>query len=225
LDFILLEKYFLILKSKFMQQTLTPAQKQEIANQPKLEMSQEKLELIDSKLSVAPDGSKFINSEVQKTLTQTETVEINKALTNFNKLPEATKDGRDSAGDLMSEILIESEKQISLGFGEVKVNAQSCTATKFKFKTYWYGVDIINGRCGWLAAGILISFATVIISVTFSLLCGAAGWICWWGTRGISGVIIGAMVSVAGKSIECKGAAALKLYIWNFLKGGDTDCA
>ena len=32
----------------------------------KLKMSQEKLEQTNSKLSVAPDGSKFINPEVQK---------------------------------------------------------------------------------------------------------------------------------------------------------------
>ena len=64
--------------------TLTDEQKLAMASQPKLEMTTEKLEAIDSKLSVAPDGSKFINPEVRATLTETETTEINKALTNFN---------------------------------------------------------------------------------------------------------------------------------------------
>jgi hypothetical protein len=125
------------------QQTLTPAQKQEMANQPKLEMSQEKLELIDSKLSVAPDGSKFINSEVQKILTQTETVEINKALTNFNKLPEATKDGRDSAMQVLEQKIIET-KQVA--FGELAVSAQECSISIQK-ESFWWGLRVWHNHC------------------------------------------------------------------------------
>ena len=110
------------------------SQKQEMASQPKLEMSQEKIEAIDSKLSVAPDGSKFINPEVKANLTETETTEINKALTNFNKLSEATKDGRDSAMQVLEQEFTET-KQVA--FGEISASAQTCHNTITAIK--WWG--------------------------------------------------------------------------------------
>ena len=115
-------------------ETSIPTQKKEMASQPKLKMSEEKLELIDSKLSVAPDGSKFINPEVRATLTETETTEINKALSNFNKLPEATKDGRDSAMQVLEQEISEV-KQVA--FGEISASAQTCHNTITAIK--WWG--------------------------------------------------------------------------------------
>ena len=135
------------------------SQKQEMASQPKLEMSQEKIEAIDSKLSVAPDGSKFINPEVKANLTETETTEINKALTNFNKLSEATKDGRDSAMQVLEQEIVEA-KQVA--FGEISASANGCNKKanrKTVVSKHWWGWRSLMNVCAAkeAAKGFMIS--------------------------------------------------------------------
>jgi hypothetical protein len=85
-------------------------------------ISEEKLALVDSKLSVAPNGDVFVNQEVRKMLNAEELKSIQEHIKNYNQMPESFKDCRSQAGSVMTQ-LSETIQTKQISFNEITVSA------------------------------------------------------------------------------------------------------
>ena len=137
---------------------LTSEEKQILIAQNKVDMSQDRIELIDSKLSVAPDGSKFITEEAKNLMTTEEVADVQSGLDKYNKAPEALKENRQEAGQLLTNVSDLEAKGVSISsiFESIKTDAFCSSHRNWLGIHYgWWGFSLNNSHCGWNAIAII----------------------------------------------------------------------
>lgn len=180
------------------------------------------------KISLPQDQLKNLN------LTKDQEQLVKRAIDNFNNLNILVRTNTNSMLGEEAKNKNTSNNKVSLMgnlSNNVTVKASGCSSytTVFYTRTFWYGADFVNTMCGWASAGIYISMIWLAISMTASALCDVGYGLCWVGFWGVQSLIINQAGTAAWKASQCGGIywgkSVLRIYGWNFWKGGDIDCA
>jgi hypothetical protein len=165
----------------------------------KIEMSQDRIILIDSKLAVAPDGSKFVTEEAKKIMSSDELNYVQSALEKYNKAPEALKENRQEAGQLLTNVSDLEAKGVSISsiFESIKTKAFCSSHRNWLGIHYgWWGFSLNNSHCGWSAIGYFSAVVGTVLAMTAWAICTyvSGGWLatlCAVGTKKVVGTLMG----------------------------------